>query len=733
MFIKQNYQLESPGGPAREPQMTSPSPRALKLRVDVLRSLRLHPLTATLVALLTLCLGLAFLLRHAGSYSAKAIVYVSPEFQKTLTEDRQQFAYESYIQEQIHTVTRYEVLAAAIKKLPGGVWQLPGESEQSAVQRLQNALSVSRNGMTYQMFIELKGARPDHLAEIVNAVTNTYIEKTRGDEFYGRDQRLATLQDERRRVQTDLDEKQRELATLTQSLGVAVVGTGAGATDSYDDQVTKLRADLSTAHTQRIQAEAQLSSLLNGGQTSGLNAAADEIIASDPALTAAKTQLSQKRAVLLDQLAGLKPNHPVRQATEAELAQIDGALQKMQNDLRAKAASRLEDKLRAEVRRTTTVESKLLGDLQYYTHQATSAAPKFQRVGDLKTEIEHLQARYAAVDERTRNIELESNSPGSVHVFSAAMTPLGPEPSKMKRLGLLLLPLSLLMGVLAVAALDFFDPRIYSATDIEDVLGYPPMGMLLDDREVTIRLFDECMLRLAAGVDHATRTAGVRTFVISAINGGAGTTSIVENLGSTLAKLGRKTLTIDASGATSPVAYVTIGLNRTARRSEASSDDAPAAAKDARASAVVQQPLTAKLTPLSSFMDQAFKDLTNEYDIVLIDAAPLLISAETEYLSRFADVTVLVAEAGRTRKADLTRAARMLDRLRVTGIAAIVNKVSLLRAERSLKQDLRDFEARSSASEPRWNPRHAPADSYAASAATGGQGAEGYAASGDYR
>lgn len=729
MFIKQNHQLESPGGSAREPQMTSPAPRAPKLRIDVLKSLRLHPLTATLVALLTLCLGLAVLLRNAGTYSAKAIVYVSPEFQKTLTEDRQQFAYESYIQEQIHTVTRYEVLAAAIRKLPGGVWQQPGESEQSAVQRLQSALSVSRNGLTYQMFIELSGARPDHLAEIVNAVTDTYIDKTRGDEFYGRDQRLSTLQEERQRVQSDLDGKQSELASLTQSLGVAVVSSNA--TDSYDDQVTKLRADLSAAHTQRIQAEAQLSSLLNGGQSSGLNAAADEIIASDPGLTATKTQLSQKRAVLLDQLAGLKPNHPVRQATEAELAQIDAALQKMQTDLRSKAAGRLEDKLRAEVRRTTTVESKLLSDLQYYTRQATSAAPKFQRIGELKTEIEHLQARYAAVDERTRNIELESNSPGSVHVFSAAMTPLGAEPSKTKKLGLLLLPFSLLMGVLAVVAMDFFDPRIYSATDIEDALGYPPMGMLLDDREVTIRLFDECMLRLAAGVDHATRTAGVRTFVVSAVTGGAGTTSIVENLGSTLAKLGRKTLTIDASGATGPVAYVTIGLNRGARRTEAGSEDTPAA-KEVRTAAVVQQPLTTKLTPLSSFMDQAFKDLTNEYDIVLIDAAPLLISAETEYLSRFADVTVLVAEAGRTRKADLMRAARVLDRLRVTGIAAIVNKVSLLRAERSLKQDLRDFEARSSASEPRWNPRPEPADSYGHPAAEE-QEAAGYAASGDYR
>ncbi len=65
-----------------------------------------------------------------------------------------------------------------------------------------------------------------------------------------------------------------------------------------------------------------------------------------------------------------------------------------------------------------------------------------------------------------------------------------------------------------------------------------------------MQVFDEGTLRLAGGIDHAARTAGVRTIVLTSVNAGAGTTSIVENLGSTLAKLGRKTLTIDSSGAT---------------------------------------------------------------------------------------------------------------------------------------------------------------------------------------
>jgi MinD-like ATPase involved in chromosome partitioning or flagellar assembly len=105
-------------------------------------------------------------------------------------------------------------------------------------------------------------------------------------------------------------------------------------------------------------------------------------------------------------------------------------------------------------------------------------------------------------------------------------------------------------------------------------------------------------------------------------------------------------------------------------------------------------------------MAKAFQELTNEYDIVLIDAAPLLTSAETEYLARFAHVTILVGESGRTKKAELKRSARLLERLNVNGVAVVINKVGLLRAEKTLKQDIDEFEARINKTNLRWQPKY---------------------------
>ncbi len=688
-----------PHNPTSTQYPLRPASRTSPIRINVLKSLRLHRVTAILVTLLVLGLGLAVVARHKPYYGATSIIYVSPTVPKTLTDDHElDRPYESYVQEIMHDVDRSDILAEAIHKMPAGLWLYPGETERAGVARLQHSLDISRVGSTYQVEITLEGFRPEHLADIVNTITNVYIEKARSEEYYGRDERLATLKDELNRIQSDTDALLKEQAQITKALGVA--SFNATGSNVIDAENAKMQGDLTAAHELRMQAESQLAALNNGDSTapnSALNAAADEIIASDPGLMALKTSLSQQRATLLGQLNGMTENHPFRKQTEDRLAQIDKAIQDMQTDLRRKAAARLDQKLRTQLNQAQMYESKLNGDLQHGTRLASDAAPKIQRAQEIQAKLTNLQTRYTAVDDRISQLQLESSSPGSVHLFSPAEPPLGPVKSKIRMLLILIFPFSVFLGVLTAVALDLLDPHIYTATDVEAVLGFAPIGMLYDDREVTQIVFDECALRMAAGIDHAARQASARTFVITAVNSGAGTTSIIENLGSMLAKLGRKTLVIDPSGNSEPVAFVTFGADLQKRPISFPDPTIvnPSVTTELQTTKSGRQSLPARVPPLNNFVFESFQSLSAEYDIVLIDAAPLLISAETEYLARMADVTVLVSEAGKTHKRWLTRAARLLERLGVAGAAAVVNKVNPMRIEEALKHDLREFELRS--------------------------------------
>jgi polysaccharide biosynthesis transport protein len=77
---------------------------------------------------------------------------------------------------------------------------------------------------------------------------------------------------------------------------------------------------------------------------------------------------------------------------------------------------------------------------------------------------------------------------------------------------------------------------------------------------------------------------------------------------------------------------------------------------------------------------------------VLIDASPILISADTEYLARVADGTVLIVQSGRTTRAQLNRAAKLLERLDVPGVAVTLNRVSRDRVDPALIRDVDEFQ-----------------------------------------
>ena len=125
--------------------------------------------------------GVTFRARHRPTFEATSVVYVSPNFPATLkASEEQDYPYDSYIEEQVHSVAGYNVLTDALRKLKPGVWRFPGESLESAVDRLQHSLTVKRDGLSYQVRISLDGIDPTHLAEIVNAVTDSYLERHEG-------------------------------------------------------------------------------------------------------------------------------------------------------------------------------------------------------------------------------------------------------------------------------------------------------------------------------------------------------------------------------------------------------------------------------------------------------------------------------------------------------------------------------------------------------------------------
>ncbi len=678
------------------PRGTASSSQGQLPYFNVVGSLKRHwPVSLSVFVALLCCGGFVLFKKAKPVYEAHSVVYVSPKFPKILANDNEvDLPYDSYFADQIEKPTRYDIIEDAITKLPPAVRHRSGPTLPYEIQVLQHTLEVKRIGSTYEMSIGLTGPSPGGLAEFVNAVTDTYVEKAKNEEFYGLDARLATLHQEQDRLQKQMDSRLTEQAQLMQQLGVATISSAEGATNPYDSTSQTVRAQLAMARMEREAAEARYAAVSKGDgsqASTALETAAEGAVTTDPSLSTTRSNLNSRRAALVQEMSGLRPDHPIYQKDKDEITSIDAQL----NDLRRNAAQHLQEQLRQDVTRTSLVELKLMNELGEKTHAATAAAPKLQRAAGLGPEIDGLQKASDAIDERIRELELESSSPGTVHVSTKALPPLSPEKNKLRLFSLALIFLSLTCAIAVPVGIDLIDARIYTSQDIEKVLGFHPLGALLDDDEFRQEISNEYYFRLAAGIDHAVRNSGARTFLFTSLVHGSGTTTVVKKLTEKLRGLNLSIRTITASGS--------------------EDEEISRSGVFARSDHLLQsrnktdEMQSSPLTPLAATYDSPGRPKGHEEtaptpvmrtlhpgsercDVVLIDANPLPTSANTEYLARLADATVLVVKSGMTTKQELDRSARLLERLQVPGVAVILNKISMERADRALKKELDRYE-----------------------------------------
>lgn len=671
---------------------------AQSFHIDPIASLKRHWFVSLLVLFTLLgCGGFVLHKKAKPSYEAHSVVSVSPKFPRMLATDNEvELPYDSYIADQAQRVTRYDIIADAIERLPPVIRRRTGPPLPIEVQLLQNLLDVKRIGASYEMSITLTSPSPEGLAEVVNAVTDSYVEKAKSEEFYGLDARLKTLHEEQDRLQQEMNDRLTEQALLLRQLGVATISTEAGAENPYDSASDTLRKQLADARMERQAADARYESVLKGDGargTAALDAAADEAITTDSGLSQMRSNLNARRASLVQEMNGMRPENPIYQKDREEMTSIDAQLAGVRHD----AAQHLEEKLRQDMARTHKVELQLIEELARNTQAANAAAPRLQRATALAPELDRLQKAFGAVDDRIRELELESSSPGAIHVSTRALTPLGPVKSKLPLFLLALVVLSLGCALAAPIALDLLDDRIYVPRDIERVLGFHPIGLLVNADQFAQEISDEYHLRLAAGIDHAVRSSGARTFLFTSPAHGSGTTAVIRKLSEDLKSLNLRPRSVEASEfdeamvTRAPTPFMSGHLLARQNKTE--------------------EMYSTALLPLGAIYDWCVDDTERQRqepsripagerinqpgdscDLVLIDANPLPISANTEYLARLADVTILVVESGVTTRPELDRAARLLERLNVPGVAIVLNKVNRSRADRALKQELKRYE-----------------------------------------
>ncbi len=624
-------------------------------------------------------------------YSATAVIYVAPRFINILQESREQELpsyqqYRQYVDQQAHTVGRYDIVLEALHRLGERrfVWQTPEESDRRAAERLMAALAVVAVADTYLITVTLESKEKQGLDDLVNSIVTTYLEKTRNEDvFYAADQRLSAIRVQRDGLLRSIEQKSRRRLEIAQELGVTTFAENEP--NAFDESLSDSRTAAAEAHRHRLAAEAKLDvfdASRNKDAAAALTAAAFDIVSRDPGLNALKANLHQRRTKLLQDFSGLSPEHPLYAQVKHELDDIDSELKHETQRLLQTTQNTLLEERRANVRLARQVEQGLNELIEQQRQKSAWFAKNYSEALQLDSEIERDRKQLEVIDSRVSFFQMESNAPGFIRLDTPARPPELPVKGGRKKMLLLLTVAASLFGLAVPLLIDLLDKRIKTSGQVQKVIGYPPLAELFEySSDVTVRrVIEDQKRRLGLALVREHQGQHVNSILLTSVKAGAGGTTLAFDLALEFAELGLRTLVMEANPLKPDPRYLgqrdtegLIGLLGGYAEIDETIIAGEGALPDRVAVGIPMEPHLHSIHRLKALL----AELQASYPVVLLDAPPVLLSADVEFLAGIADMTLLLIGANQIKPGELKRAARILERANPRVISFIVTRLEI--------------------------------------------------------
>ena len=681
---------------AAEPAFDAAATRGLGIKP--LASLLAHRRLALVALVLTFLVAapLAWI-KGQPRYVATATVQVAPRYMKNVKDDSEldfqsNSQYRQFVEHQARSVGRHDILSAAIEAAAarGYVWRRDGESVRRAVERLQEQLVISPVADTYLMQISLAGARKEGLAELVNAVVAAYIDKMKEELVYGSDERVkAVLAREAELLRVVGGNSDRRTA-IALEIGVSTFNEKEG--NPHDKLLLAARTAYEEAQRTRIAAEAKLRAYENTRETDLTTRSVQESVLNDPGLNSLKSSLNTRRAALAMAASGLTADHPAHEAAQAELAEIEAEISKRSGQLTKDVATNIRARYQSTVEQARRYEQEMAAILAEREARSARAATLYNEALSLDADIEAARKELDTVRARLNFFSAERQALGFVRLVTAAMPPETAYGMGRKKLLLAVLLAAILVAAVLPTVVDMADGRVRAVGDAERAMNMPALGWHVQGDGEAARLFaDDQLRRMAGALTRERDRHGTQVFALSGVKPGAGTSGLALKLGHTLDSLGYPTLVVEANafspdaryGAARPgLAECLRGEAATGQCVEPADGEMPSRVRVGAADGHL-----GRVDRLRELLD----GWRQQYALVLVDAAPLLLAADAEIVLDRIGHALLVVEADATTRGEIARARRVLEASAAQAVGLIVNRVRVLEGGGYLRHLLVEF------------------------------------------
>jgi capsular exopolysaccharide synthesis family protein len=581
----------------------------------------------------------------------------------------------------------------------------PAKAQQAVAAPVSlGGLSVTRPPSTYLLQISYSSLNAGSAADIANAVANSYLAYTynlRIRSSLGLSDFMEKQLDE---LKAKMEQSSMALAQYQKDLDVINPDEK---TNILSARLQQLNTEYTTAQADRIRAEAAWNALKSDSTdaaqtTSGGNAHSLLQGNSLSGLTDALNKAQQRFALVK---ATYGSNHPEYRKAASELAEVQKELNTARQDLSAGIEAQVrESRGREQMLQTAVLETKAEWD------NINAKSFQYQR---LKQEADTDKALYDELMKKIREGDINSGfRNNNIRIADFARpSPFPVYPNKRRNVEMALV-LSLLLAIGTAILLDSLDNTLRDPKEASRFLGTDVIATMPADREAAqlprpakpsaapfivsasiesgnqngyygaASSFEEAIRTLRNTILLSDVEGMLHSIVITSAIPGEGKTTLAAHLGIANAGRGKKTLLVDgdlrrpslsSKFGLAPREGLSNVLNGEMRwqdvvlsiEGKPNLSLLPAGVGSHRASDLIGP-------RIATLLDEFAKD----YDLVILDAPPLIGFAECLQMASAADGALVTAIAGKTKRGAVLDVIGTLRRIHANVIGVVLNQVS---------------------------------------------------------
>ncbi|HTU22370.1 MAG TPA: polysaccharide biosynthesis tyrosine autokinase [Gemmataceae bacterium] len=560
--------------------------------------------------------------------------------------------------------------------------------------------------------ISMSGDKPEQLVVLVDALAQAYRREIVDNEKNQRRERLNMLRELREKYEGQLRERQKTQREIERSAGGRDVAARALVLSFERQHLAMAERELLQMKFKLLDARQNLElQQSRGKKTPELtipDILVDEQIDRSPAIAKLLAQAEKlKESLEKDRAALVNPEKfAPYQANSEKMKKVQADLAEQREKLRPRIVQQLRDKLRARTAETSGalqasipalegIEKILIPEVERLRTVVQDLAKNGSKLDAFRDDISHIEnlTQRLINEEQALNVEMEA--PSEFKILEEAQILHAQTQSRMAMMTTGAALGATAAGLLAVAFWEFRRRRIDSVEDVADELGIRVVGALPNSsRRLPRRLIgggsqDAYLdVLLTESIDatrtmllHLARCESAQVVMVTSATAGEGKTSLACHMAASMARMGLKTLLIDAD-LRNPTTHRLFEVHNEAGLSELLLGEEevgnviqptpvnglsllPAGVWDSHVSQLLAKSQTRTL----------FEQLRKHYDFILVDSPPVLPVADALLIGQVVDAVIFSVLCEVSRLPSVYMATQRMAALGIRSLGAVVNGV----------------------------------------------------------